>query len=367
MKKTVYVALSGGVDSAVAASLLKKDGYHVVGVFMREYDLDLPDAFADPVECTQSGDRQSALAVAAHLGIPFHEWDFRRDYRKKVIDYMVSEYKNGRTPNPDSMCNKQLKFGTFLAKARILGADFIATGHYAKKTQRSKSKAQNGSKQCKWKLYAAKDTNKDQSYFLYTLTQEQLVYTLFPLGELRKSKVRAHAKKIGLPNWNRKDSQGICFIGKLPMKEYLKTRIPVKTGPLLTMEGTVVGTHEGAWYYTIGQRHGIGFGGGTDPYYVVDKDVKKNIVYVAQGPLNSRLYRTSATVSDLSWVAGSAPRFPFSCKARIRYRQSLQSCVITQERDLHYIGFSKPQKAVTPGQAAVFYQGRECLGGGILR
>ena len=366
----IYVALSGGVDSAVAAALLKREGHTVVGVFMREYDMDLTGPFAEKIVCTQTADRSSALMVATHLDILFQEWDFRQAYKKNVVDYLVREYRAGRTPNPDVFCNQKIKFGLFIKKAQSEGADAIATGHYARIIG---SRVQGQGSRI-YKLCIAKDLNKDQSYFLYTLTQEQLQYSLFPVGEYTKPEVRRLAKKFKLPNWDRKDSQGVCFIGKLPMKEYLKTRIPHKSGPLLTVDGKVVGTHEGAWYYTIGQRHGIGFGGGTEAYYVVDKDVKKNIVYVAQGALHPRLYRTHATVTDLSWVAGSAPRLPFSCKARIRYRQPLQSCVLKQGTGSRVQGikgyelsFSKPQKAVTPGQAAVFYKGQECLGGGILQ
>ncbi len=240
----IYVALSGGVDSAVAAALLKREGHTVVGVFMREYDLDLTGPFFEKIVCTQTGDRQSALMVATHLDIPFKEWDFRKGYKKNVVDYLVREYRKGRTPNPDVFCNQKIKFGLFIKKAREEGADAIATGHYARVTE---SRIKNQELRI-YKLCIAKDLNKDQSYFLYTLTQEQLRYSLFPVGEYTKPEVRRLAKKFRLPNWDRKDSQGVCFIGKLPMKEYLKTRIPHKPGPLITVDGKAVGNHEGAWY-----------------------------------------------------------------------------------------------------------------------
>lgn len=366
MKPSIaYVALSGGVDSAVAAALLKQQGYSVAGVFMREYDLDLSDPLVAHVECTQAGDRQSALAVAAHLGIPFYEWDFRRDYQREVVDYMVREYRAGRTPNPDLMCNRQIKFGKFFKKARAQGADFIATGHYAR-IQESRIKNQEPG----FQLKKAEDSNKDQTYFLYTLGHEQLRYTLFPLGDLTKPHVRQLAKKFGLPNWDRKDSQGICFIGKLPMKDFLATKIRSKQGPLIDEKGTQVGTHDGAWYFTIGQRHGIGYAGGADPYYVVGKDMKKNIVFVAQGVKNPLLYRKEFRCADIHWISGKDPKFPLHCTVRIRYRQQLETCRVSRERavnDTYRVVFAKPQWAVSSGQACVFYKAQECLGGAIIK
>lgn len=358
-KKIIYAAISGGVDSAVAAALLKERGYDVRGIFLREYDLSLPSAFGDAIECTQSKDRQSALAVAAALDIPFEEWDFRRAYHRTVIKYLVREYREGRTPNPDIMCNSVIKFGLFMERALRERACGIATGHYARLGVR------NG----RTRLLIAKDTNKDQTYFLSSLSHNQLKDCLFPIGNLLKSEVRQLAKEIGLPNWNRKDSQGICFIGKLSMRDFLKTAIPHKKGPLMTREGQRVGTHDGAAFFTIGQRHGLGFEGGREPYYVVDKDMKKNRVIVDHEQPSSTLYKKELTCSAVHWISGKESTLPLRCHARVRYRQSLQSCTVTRiaKKNKQYrVIFSRPQRAITPGQSVVFYRGQECLGGGII-
>ncbi len=354
----VFVALSGGVDSAVAAALLKEQGYDVRGVFLREYDLNLAPRTESAIQCTQEGDRQSALAVASALDIPFEEWDFRKTYERVVVRYMVSEYKKGRTPNPDVMCNSVIKFGLFLDTSIKRGADFVATGHYARIRRNYEKEG--------IKLLLARDRNKDQSYFLYTLTQEKLKRCLFPIGNYQKPDVRKLAKKYKLPNWDRKDSQGICFIGKLSMKEFLKHSIKPRQGKLMTKNGTVVGTHDGAAYATIGQRHGIGFVGGAEPYYVVGNDMKRNIVYVDTEQKGSALFGKELICSDIHWISGKLPKFPLTCKARIRYRQPLQECRLQALGARLQVAFNKPQRAITPGQSIVFYKGTECLGGGII-
>ncbi|MEK7122769.1 MAG: tRNA 2-thiouridine(34) synthase MnmA [Patescibacteria group bacterium] len=386
-KKTIiFAAISGGVDSAVAAALLKERGYDVRGIFLREYDLSLPSAFGDSIHCTQEGDRQSALAVAAALDMPFEEWDFRKEYERAVIRYMVREYKAGRTPNPDMMCNSVIKFGLFLKRALKEGAEYIATGHYARLSRLPSggrplslplsAQTLQGSSATRLRLTTARDANKDQTYFLATLTQDQLEHCLFPIGNLLKSEVRQKAKEFGLPNWSRKDSQGICFIGKLSMKEFLERMIPKKKGALMTVNGTRVGTHDGAWYFTIGQRHGLGFGGGDEPYYVVDKDVKKNVVYVDHRKPTSALYRKELTCIHANWISGKAPSFPFLCSARTRYRQPLQKCTVASLRasslssrgvtEELLVTFTSSQPAITPGQFVVFYKGHTCLGSGII-
>lgn len=357
--KKVFVALSGGVDSAVAAALLKREGYQVTGVFMKEYDLSFSGRHHQEIQCTQGADQKSALAVAAALGIPFLEWDFRSVYKREVVRYLVREYRAGRTPNPDVACNAHVKFGVFLQRAKKFGADFIATGHYVKALQRARGGG--------YTLSLVRDINKDQSYFLYRLTQEQLRSCLFPLAEYTKPEVRKLAQKFQLPNWDRKDSQGICFIGDISMKDFLKQSIKPRQGRLELLDGTSVGIHEGAAYYTIGQRHGIGFGGGGAPLFVVGKDMKKNIVYVAPDKPRSGLYRKELACADIHWVSGMLPRTPLKCTARIRYRQPLQVCTLRKVNTKTWsVLFQKPQKAITSGQAIVFYQGVTMLGGGTI-
>ncbi len=331
--------MSGGVDSAVAAALLKKNGYDVTGVHMVCWD-----------GCENSEDRRDAMKVAAVLSIPFLTWDFREKYKKEVYDYMISEYIAGRTPNPDVMCNKQIKFGIFLKKALEAGADFIATGHYVR--------LQNS------KLFHAKDSNKDQSYFLWTLTQNQLKYCLFPIGGYLKSEVRELAKKFKLPNFKKKDSQGLCFVGKVDFSDFLKEKIPTRAGDILNFSGKKIGIHEGAHFYTIGQRAGLGISGMPNPLYVAKKNIAINTITLAEIQ-NEALYKTEIRLENLNWISNKIPEIPFSCLARIRYRQPLQKATSRQAGfKLH---FENPQRAVSSGQSAVFYTLKgELLGGGVI-
>lgn len=358
--KKVIVAMSGGVDSSVAAALLKQQGYEVRGVFMRQFELfDIDPKYAVLMKCSQDEDLESAQAAASSLGIPFEVWDFRHVYHKKVVEYLFAEYKAGRTPNPDCMCNTYVKFGAFLARAKKEKASYIATGHYVKI-----KKIKDGTHE----LHIAKDTKKDQSYFLYSLTQKQLEYCLFPLGNYTKQEVRVIAKKIHLPNWDKKDSQGICFVGDVPMREFLRARIPPKEGPVITTDGKTIGTHQGAAYYTIGQRHGLGLPGGDLPCYVVRIDIKKNTLIVARGEAHPALFKKELQCKKVNWISGVPPKKSFLCRARIRYRQPLQSCRVSlgKKKGTYKVSFPKPQRAVTSGQAVVFYEKSKMLGGGII-
>ncbi|TSC72760.1 MAG: tRNA-specific 2-thiouridylase [Parcubacteria group bacterium Gr01-1014_48] len=360
--------MSGGVDSSVAALLLGRAGYDVHGVYMKEW---IPRGVA----CSAGDDRLMAARVAAHLKIPFSVWDVADEYRRLVADYMLKEYRAGRTPNPDVMCNSRIKFGVFLKRALKEGADFVATGHYIK-MQNVKIKNQNDN--TKYKISKATDKNKDQSYFLWALTQKQLSHSLFPIGYYIKSQVRAIAKKAGLPSWDKKDSQGICFVGKLDFSDFLRAYLPCKKGKIITTDGREIGMHDGAWFYTIGQRHGLtritnyesrimDKKGNIQPYYVVHKNIKSNVLIVAE-KLAAELYAKELVATDVNWVSGIEPKFPLRCLARIRYRQPLQLCHIFGHRASEIkVVFSKPQRAVTPGQSVVFYKkDGEMLGGGVI-
>ncbi|MBI2625683.1 tRNA 2-thiouridine(34) synthase MnmA [Candidatus Parcubacteria bacterium] len=376
-KKTVFVAMSGGVDSSVAAALLKKQGYTVVGAFMRNWT----QAVTGIATNQWQRDETDARAVAEKLAIPFYAFDFEREYRRDVAGYMLREYAVGRTPNPDVMCNKAIKFGLFLQRALEMGADAIATGHYTRKFEfrisnfeiNSKFKIRN------LKLLVAKDTNKDQSYFLWTLAQEQLKYCLFPIGDYTKPEVRELARKFGLPTADKPDSQGICFVGEVAVRDFLQEYLPVVPGPVLTAAGKRVGEHEGVAFYTIGQRRGVGSAGGGTPYYVIEKDAVRNALIVAEGADDPALYGQELVAGEVNWISGGPPRLPLACKARIRYRQPLQEArimnyelgmtkseqpMIPDSRFL--IRFDRLQRAITPGQSVVFYRGREMLGGGVI-
>jgi len=347
--RRVFVGMSGGVDSSVAAHLLKERGYDVTGVFIRSFNLD---------GCAER-DTEDARRVAAHLGILFYVFDFEDEYKKEVVEYMVNGYRNGLTPNPDVMCNKEIKFGLFLEKALEMGADYIATGHYVRLAQDS--------------LFEAKDSNKDQSYFLWTLTQEQLKHCLFPIGNYIKPEVRRIARGAGLPTAEKKDSQGICFLGEVALDEFLKDYIRPKKGPIIDTNGNKVGEHEGIFFYTIGQRHGLSLGGG-EPYYIADKVLKTNTLIVARGSSNPALSRKEIEIVDVHFIE-SDPINEQKVFARVRYRQPLVPATLIREESGKYkLVFKRPVKFVAPGQSAVFYEagflaglrGRRMLGGGII-
>jgi len=334
--------MSGGVDSSVTAALLKDKGYDVTGVYMKNWSQDLPGFV-----CPWKEDYQDAKRVAVQLGIDFKLYDFETEYRQRVVDYMVEEYKAGRTPNPDIMCNQEVKFKLFLRTALDDGADLIATGHYAR--------IQDG------QLLKGLDPNKDQSYFLYRVTEEALQKSLMPIGELEKPKVRALAKKLGLATADKPDSQGICFVGKVGIKEFLLNELgPQPKGPILNLEGKEIGQHEGAIFYTIGQRHGLDLGGGL-PYYVSKKDMKNNAVYVTTDLNNSELWKDKLNLSDIHWI--NEPAQPNKTyQAKLRYRGQEVECRLEGETLL----LSEAQRGIAAGQSAVIYDGEKVLGGGII-
>mgnify|MGYP001159374349 CR=1 FL=1 len=351
----VVVGMSGGVDSSVTALLLKRQGYDVIGVFMKNWDE--TDEFG---RCPADEDAEDVRRVCAQIDIPFYTVNFEKEYREKVFAYFLDEYRKGRTPNPDIMCNREIKFGDFLQKALALGADYIATGHYARI-----GRDENG----EYKLLRGVDPNKDQTYFLSALNQSQLAKTMFPVGHLPKAKVREIALETGLPTARKKDSTGICFIGERNFKEFLSRYLPAQPGEIRTYDGEVKGRHDGLMYYTLGQRQGLGIGGsGTgEPWFVAGKDLENNILYVVQGEKHPKLYSNGLYATDLNWIGTRKPESPFRCTAKFRYRQPDQGVTVRfLEDDRCEVRFDTPQKAVTPGQAVVFYDGEVCLGGAII-
>jgi len=390
MKKRVVVGLSGGVDSSVAAYLLKVQGYEVIGMFMKNWH---DDSVTISDECPWLDDSNDAMIVAQHLGIPFQAIDLSKEYKERIVDYMFAEYQAGRTPNPDILCNREIKFDVFLDAAVKLGADYVATGHYCRKGEIEKDGKQI------FQLLAGKDPNKDQSYFLCQLTQQQLSKALFPIGELLKPEVRAIAKKADLATAEKKDSQGLCFVGKVHLPDFLQQRLEPKKGKVIEVPfdsaafkngfepddlatltepyelapelGEVVGEHNGAHFYTIGQRRGLNIGGYEKPLFVIGTDTKSNLIYTGSGDDHPGLYRKGLFVplTDEHWIREDLKLKvgeSVSYQARIRYRQPLEKCTLHKKEAGLYIIFDRPQRGVTPGQFVAWYQEDELIGSGVI-
>ena len=374
-KKSVFVGLSGGVDSSVAALLLKRDGFDVSGVFLRCFNVD---------GCAER-DAEDARRVAGKLDIPFFVFNLEKEYKERVVAYMVEGYRSGITPNPDVECNREIKFGLFLDRAKALGADYIATGHYVRfgrgfRVHDMGKKGKTASRSKPYSLFAALDSTKDQSYFLWTLTQEQLSRSLFPIGSYRKTEVRNIARRAGLPTAEKKDSQGICFLGKIPIADFLARYMPDEEGNIMTVDGKKIGTHRGIHRITVGQRHisaplheKSAKGGDRKPYYVVSKDAETNTVVVAEGGEHPALWRKTVSLTSVHFIGGE-PREAIRCHARIRYRQPLQKAGLIKRNRSWQLRFHDPVSSVAPGQSAVFYSEEQnkkgvqfrLLGGGII-
>jgi len=345
MDKTVVVGMSGGVDSSVTALLLKEQGYRVIGLFMKNWE-----------DCPATVDHEDVVLVCNQLDIPHYTVSFSKQYWDTVFSPCLKGYEAGYTPNPDVLCNQQIKFKLFMEKALEMGADYVATGHYCRKLLH----------QGEWILGRGDDPEKDQSYFLYTIKSDILNKVLFPLGLLTKKEVRAIAKKAGLATATKKDSTGLCFIGKRPFKAFLTQYLSKKPGNFETLSGKVVGTHDGIAYYTVGQRRGLGIGGAGEAWYVVGKDPKRNVIHVEQGEHHHALFQQELTASEVTWVS-KQPQFPYQCRAKIRYRTPDVACRISSlNKGQLRVEFDAPQKAITAGQSVVFYEGNLCLGGGII-
>ena len=356
-QKKVIVGMSGGVDSSVSAYLLQQQGYQVAGLFMKNWEEDDNEEY-----CSAATDLADAQAVCDKLGIELHTVNFAAEYWDNVFELFLAEYKAGRTPNPDILCNKEIKFKAFLEfAAEDLGADYIATGHYVRRRDID------GTTQ----LLRGVDTNKDQSYFLYTLSHEQVAQSLFPVGELEKPEVRKIAEQLDLATAKKKDSTGICFIGERKFRDFLGRYLPAQPGKIMTVDGEEIGQHQGLMYHTLGQRKGLGIGGtkdgGEDPWYVVEKDLENNVLLVAQGHDHPSLYSQGLIAQQLHWVDRKTVPEPFRCVVKTRYRQPDIACTVTPIDDERIeVRFDEPVAAVTPGQSAVFYIDEVCLGGGVI-
>lgn len=353
----VVVGMSGGVDSSVTAWLLKEQGYDVIGVFMKNWD----DTDENGV-CTATKDYEDVAKVAEKIGIPYYSVNFEKEYWDRVFEYFLAEYRNGRTPNPDVMCNKEIKFKAFLDYAMDLGADYVATGHYARIRHNEDGTVS---------MLRGIDNNKDQTYFLNQLTQEQLQKTMFPLGEMEKSEVRRLAEEADLATAHKKDSTGICFIGERNFKQFLSEYLPAQPGKMVTEEGEIKGTHDGLMYYTIGQRKGLGIGGNgktNEPWFVVGKNMAKNELLVGQGFDHEKLYADTLEASEIHFTSNDKKPQTFKCTAKFRYRQQDMPVTVTldESQTKATVVFDEPARAITPGQAVVFYDGEECLGGGLI-
>ncbi len=358
-KIKVIVGMSGGVDSSVSALLLQQAGFHVEGLFMKNWDDDDSDAY-----CHATEDAADARTICDKLKIPLHIKNFAKEYWDNVFEYFLAEYQQGRTPNPDIICNQEIKFKAFLNYALTIDADFIATGHYATIVKTTNQPVS---------LHKARDQNKDQSYFLYRLNQHQLKHALFPLAQYEKPKVRKIAQEAGFINHNKKDSTGICFIGERKFNQFLSQYLAAKPGPILNAEGKYLGKHNGLIYYTIGQRKGIGIGGQTEgsgeAWFVAKKNLSNNTLIVVQGQHHDLLYKKELQCQQVNWISETAPIFPLKCMAKTRYRQDDQACLIMpceEDNSSLLVHFDTPQRAITAGQSIVFYQHDICLGGGII-
>jgi len=355
----IVVGMSGGVDSSVAALLLKRQGHDVIGVFMNNWE-----EKDESGVCTSEQDYADVRSVCDRIGIPYYSVNFAREYRERVFSHFLDEYRRGRTPNPDVLCNREIKWDVFLKFALSLGAEKLATGHFARL---------GGGEAAGWRLLRAADENKDQTYFLYMIGQEALSRAMFPVGGLSKAEIREIARKNDIPVSEKKDSTGVCFIGERNFKQFLSQYLPAQPGDICTPDGRRVGRHDGLMYYTLGQRRGLGIGGGGDGrrWFVVGKDLKNNVLLVEQGEDSPLLYSERTVIEALTWIAGRAPvpaGGTLICQARFRHRQPLQEVAARLRPDgLMDLEFASPQRAITPGQSAVLYLGEECLGGGVIQ